>query len=1015
MTVWSKRSLSLRKVFAKSSCRRRGRSLWFESLELRRVLAQATGVTYTFREDEFSINGTFTYQQSLPQEFDYIDTINNGRYTNTTGTVKWTSATIGTGKFTGTATGDGRDTVKVGIRRNCSEYGIEEKGRMEFSLNAQTSTLKMESVDSESTGYTYYRDLTGGQCPPTNPPWPRFFGGTIQNYTGTFNPSTHRVAVHYSQTNPAVTVDAPSTDLTWKSTAATDMSLTASATGTAPQVPDGFIGVPQSTEPPATLPFIDPSTGSIKITVNVSGKPARTSTPQTPVATIKAFWAASESDTAGAEIPINSNAGPVGLFWNSSQLIATIGQLPEPPPTARFIRITVSAPTAVDANAANSTKFLPLGDFQARNSAGNSASEDEAYDGSNESVLHPLDRADPAIKVFGYRGTSELGANVEVFDDGGAFTYDPTFLSSVQALGVGETLNDTVHFIAIKSQTLLSDATFTIPVRGENDLPIANDDLFAATNFHSLTMLPSQLLNNDQDPDRNDGVRLKSIVSVTALGATVTAVMNQAQTEITEITYDPTTSATLRALATGQKVQDNLSYEIVDLNGGEAGGGIIVEVTGEERFLSIAPVAPQYTIAGVATALIPLLVEDPDGDPSDVRTTATSADTNLAPSSGLEIVQQGGEFFLRITPASATGRTTITLTANNSAPHVATRDVLLVVGTETDLDLDGIDNQVEDAAPHSGDLNQDGIADSRQANVTSFQAGGGTFVNLVVPEDQFLVDVISEQSPNPAGAASAAQFPIGLVRFEVLAPSGATSNVEIRTNSTTILNRVFQFDEQSGWSSLMHNKRDGARIFADRITISVVDGKRGDLGASTDGIIVAAIGLGQVLHPWQNLVREDIDNDGVVAPLDALQLINQLNNFGSRSLGSLPADNLSLPNFLDPSGNDSLEPIDALIVINFLNNVAAESEAEAGVLRIDTRSMDEPSRPSRHHGSANDRRDPLPVVERQVNREAMRGRRRAPEGSAAGERPAWLHFRRDLDAILASEESLDELSERFWR
>ena len=427
--------------------------------------------------------------------------------------------------------------------------------------------------------------------------------------------------------------------------------------------------------------------------------------------------------------------------------------------------------------------------------------------------------------------------------------------------------------------------------------------------------------------------------------------LNEAQTEIQQIIYDPSKSSALRSLETGAKIQDGFAYEIADRSGATSSGYVIVEVTGEERVLTILPLDAQFTTTGVATGSIPVSIEDPDGDLSDVELTAAAENSSLVPPGGIEIVNTGGAFSMAITPAAAAnGRTSITLTARNGDAQTAMTRFLLVVGTETDLDLDGVQNEVEDAAPQGGDMNQDGVADSRQAHVTSARMRDGvSFVNVAVPENQVLLNVLAEDCPEPAAPASGAQFPIGLLQFDVVAESsGAASTLTIRTDySTSALNRVFQFDGPvgqasegettggQGWLSLMYNKRDGARVFADRVVVNLRDGGRGDFNTVADGLIRTSVALGHVAHPWQNLVREDVDNDGVVAPIDVLLLVNQLNNFGSRFLGAFPTGDQSMPNFLDPSGNDSLEPIDALIVINLLNNRAAGAEGESAT-RVDS-------------------------------------------------------------------------------
>lgn len=74
-------------------------------------------------------------------------------------------------------------------------------------------------------------------------------------------------------------------------------------------------------------------------------------------------------------------------------------------------------------------------------------------------------------------------------------------------------------------------------------------------------------------------------------------------------------------------------------------------------------------------------------------------------------------------------------------------------------------------------------------------------------------------------------------------------------------------------------------------------------------------------HPWQNdSLPEDTNNDGVVVPLDALLVINDINDNGPRQLPVPPVAPDLPPPFLDVNGDDRLSAIDALLVINFINN-----------------------------------------------------------------------------------------------
>ncbi len=122
------------------------RRLRFESLETRRLLAQATLVEQSFRADDFSISTNFTYEFRKPEIYDYIDKIPNGTFTSDAGRVTWTSPQDGSGFFAGAATGDGRSTVYAsGARRECAKYGFEDRGRLDFSLDASQSQFHRRS------------------------------------------------------------------------------------------------------------------------------------------------------------------------------------------------------------------------------------------------------------------------------------------------------------------------------------------------------------------------------------------------------------------------------------------------------------------------------------------------------------------------------------------------------------------------------------------------------------------------------------------------------------------------------------------------------------------------------------------------------------------------------------------------------------------------------------------------------------------------------------------------------
>ena len=84
---------------------------------------------------------------------------------------------------------------------------------------------------------------------------------------------------------------------------------------------------------------------------------------------------------------------------------------------------------------------------------------------------------------------------------------------------------------------------------------------------------------------------------------------------------------------------------------------------------------------------------------------------------------------------------------------------------------------------------------------------------------------------------------------------------------------------------------------------------------------------GGTLNPWHNFLPDlalDVSGDGFISPIDALQVINDLNQNGSRLLPAQPGG----PPYLDVNNDLNVSPIDALQIINFLNGLAnAEGEA----------------------------------------------------------------------------------------
>ena len=95
------------------------------------------------------------------------------------------------------------------------------------------------------------------------------------------------------------------------------------------------------------------------------------------------------------------------------------------------------------------------------------------------------------------------------------------------------------------------------------------------------------------------------------------------------------------------------------------------------------------------------------------------------------------------------------------------------------------------------------------------------------------------------------------------------------------------------------------------------------------GLPTSHLDFALTLSTWQNPANQyDVNNDGLITPLDVLIVINEINLNGARLL-----DGASLvpPPFYDVDGNRNLEALDVLIVINYIN-AHPDGEGEAAPL-----------------------------------------------------------------------------------
>ncbi len=100
--------------------------------------------------------------------------------------------------------------------------------------------------------------------------------------------------------------------------------------------------------------------------------------------------------------------------------------------------------------------------------------------------------------------------------------------------------------------------------------------------------------------------------------------------------------------------------------------------------------------------------------------------------------------------------------------------------------------------------------------------------------------------------------------------------------------------------------------------------------AVTAGQVIDEVdfGFGPSASQWHNPSNPvDVNNDGLITPIDALLIINEINLRGARSL---VGTDLTFPPFIDTNGDGMLTANDVLQVINYLNSHTSSGREPGG-------------------------------------------------------------------------------------
>ena len=225
-----------------------------------------------------------------------------------------------------------------------------------------------------------------------------------------------------------------------------------------------------------------------------------------------------------------------------------------------------------------------------------------------------VDQADGAGANVGASFRSARGATVLLRADG-ALSYDPA--SAFDALRPGDEARDTITYRVTDGNGGTDTATITITISGTNDAPVAADDDYRTDEDTPLTIAAPGVLGNDNDPDGGALTVSEVDGSAANVGATFRAASGALVTIAADgaVSYDP--NGRFDSLRAGQTVDDTVTYEVSDGDGGTDTATIRFTLTGVNDRPDAVDDAISTDEDAVATVSAPGLLRDDsdlDGD-----------------------------------------------------------------------------------------------------------------------------------------------------------------------------------------------------------------------------------------------------------------------------------------------------------------------------------------------------------------------------------------------------------------
>ncbi len=195
----------------------------------------------------------------------------------------------------------------------------------------------------------------------------------------------------------------------------------------------------------------------------------------------------------------------------------------------------------------------------------------------------------------------------------------------------------------------------------------------------------------------------------------------------------------------------------------------------------------------------------------------------------------------------------------------------------------------------------------------------------------------------------------------------------------------------------------------EKFTYRIHDG----LGGFAEAAVTITV---QETVSWQNVAKPlDVNDDGEIAAIDALQIINDLNRNGSRTLPLPPEPPDAPAPYLDVDGDGVTAPLDALLVINQINRDLSDGEGEGqgtGAKRLAGTSFDPEMMTGDGTIDFRDETDILPERKNDESAERLADDWAAAIGEASLPEPANRTTDRSLHPLLDA--AIEQLAESLF-